>query len=104
MPSILIPPLNLCICTTKQGHIQIQGNRREAKDFEVAFVSVCCPDGDIVAELRACFMTLAAWGSNYDDLRQIRLDGLYLDIQVLWRHHAFLIPRLYATKILFELH
>jgi hypothetical protein len=29
---------------------------------------------------------------------------LYLDIQVLWRHHAFLIPRLYATKILFELH
>jgi len=28
----------------------------------------------------------------------------YLDIQVLWRHHAFLIPRPYATKDLFELH
>jgi hypothetical protein len=42
----------------KQGHIQIQGNRREGKDSEVAFVGVCCPDGDIVAELRACFMSV----------------------------------------------
>jgi hypothetical protein len=71
----------------------------------VAFVRVCCPDGDIVAELRACFVTVAAWGlkivsicGKFDSMR------LYLDIQVLWRHHAFLIPRLYATKNLFDLH
>jgi len=38
----------------------------------VAFVRVCCPDGDIVAELRACFVTVAAWGlKKYDYLRQI---------------------------------
>ncbi len=66
----------------------------------MAFVGVCCPDWDIVAELRACFMSVGIKTicGKFDYMR------FYLDIQVLWRHHAFLIPRPYATKDLFELH